>query len=112
MSLVRRTTSPPWRRAALGALTLILLCSASAAYGGTTKHSSKRSATPIRIVSDISPNPGIILLAQQLGYLDKEGISVTIDPQSNPTLVPPALVSGQYDIGFSTPPQVIDAHSQ
>jgi len=54
---------------------------------------------------------GMVLVAQQEGFFQKEHLAVSLQTLANITLAPPALLQGQYDISISTATNLISARA-
>jgi NitT/TauT family transport system substrate-binding protein len=110
-------SSSRWPRSAkLAALVLTAaLVAASAACGGSTNTpSTPASGEPDKVTAgviaivDVAP----IYLGKQQGFFSKRGINLTLETAQGGAAIVPAVVSGQYQFGFSNVVSLLLAQSR
>jgi len=98
---MRRTTA-----ALVGAAAL--LASVPAVLAGA---SSNASTTPVSVIMDWVPNPDHVGLyyAQQKGYFDKQGVSVSLKAPSDASTPLKLVGAGKFDLAISYEPEFFTA---
>lgn len=98
--------------AAVASASLLVACAASAPEPGDGTGGTDANVQPVDITLALNPAAQFVPVYYGLeqGIFEAHGINLTIVPQTDVAAIVSGVASGQYDFGFSTVVQIINAN--